>query len=64
MGKGTLRNRPCKCGSKLKYKKCCLLKEQGYNKDADGFFKRGMRFLNGPVPSFDLGEVIKGDIQK
>ncbi len=23
-GEGTLRNKPCRCGSGLKYKKCCL----------------------------------------
>jgi uncharacterized protein YchJ len=26
--KGNKRNQPCPCGSGLKYKKCCLLKER------------------------------------
>lgn len=32
MGKGVLRNRPCPCGSNLKYKKCHLPQEQGFAK--------------------------------
>lgn len=30
MGKGKLRNKLCRCGSKKKYKYCCWNKDHGY----------------------------------
>jgi hypothetical protein len=33
MSTGELRNKPCKCGSGKKYKKCCLPLEEGFIKE-------------------------------
>lgn len=56
-GTGNQRNRPCPCGSNLKYKKCCLLKEAGYAKlQGENRWEKAARVHN-PVfqilPSFN-----------
>lgn len=36
---GNLRNKPCRCGSGLKFKKCCLPKAQGFIETDSGWAK-------------------------
>lgn len=59
-GVGTMRNRPCKCGSNYKYKNCCLKKEEGFSKvkqpDGRWAWERGQNLIGGMT--YNLGTLI------
>lgn len=62
---GNMRNRPCPCGKKAKYKNCCLGLDEGWQHTNDGKLERPtFAFAPPKISRFDLGSIIGGKHDK